>query len=83
VRLEIFDIRANLVRRIVPSSAVPALMAAGRYGRALDSGDGGCDPRFSWDGNADDGRQVAAGVYLMRLTADGQALTKKIVFRGR
>ncbi len=83
VRLEIFDIRANLVRRIVPSSTVPASLAAGRYGRALDSGAGGCDPRFSWDGTADDGRQVATGVYLMRLTADGQALTKKIVFRGR
>ncbi|HUF30343.1 MAG TPA: hypothetical protein VMM77_06725 [Gemmatimonadaceae bacterium] len=82
VRLEIFDIRANRVRQLVPSPAVPALMPAGRYGRALDSG-GGCDPLFAWDGADDHGRPVAAGVYLLRLTADGQALTKKIVFRGR
>lgn len=83
VQLEIFDIRANLVRRLVPSPEVLALLPAGRYGRALDSGAGGCDPRFSWDGTADDGRLVAGGVYLMRLTANGHALTKKIVFRGR
>ena len=83
VRLEIFDIRANLVRRLVPSPSVATTLPAGRYGRAVQSGEGGCDPRFSWDGTADDGRTVAPGVYLLRLTANGRTLTKKILFRGR
>lgn len=83
VRLEIFDIRANLVRRLVPSPVVPAQLAAGQYGRGVQSGSTGCDPRFSWDGTAEDGRTVAPGVYLLRLTANGQTLMKKIVFRGR
>jgi hypothetical protein len=83
VRLEIFDIRANLVRRLAPSADVPALLPAGRYGRAVGTGDGGCDPRFAWDGTGEDGRLAAAGVYLLRLTADGRTLTKRIVFRGR
>jgi hypothetical protein len=83
VRLEIFDIRANLVRRLVPSSTVATTLPAGRYGRAVQSGAGGCDPRFAWDGTAGDGRFVAPGVYLLRLTANGRPLTKKIVFRGR
>jgi hypothetical protein len=83
VRLEIFDIRANLVRRLAPASDVAALLPAGRHGRAVQSGSGGCDPRFAWDGTAEDGRLVAPGVYLLRLTTDGRTLTKKIVFRGR
>lgn len=83
VRLEIFDIRANPVRRIIPGAALPATLPSGRYGRASDSSEGGCDPRFTWDGTADDGRMVSPGVYLVRLTAGGQALTRRIVFRGR
>ena len=83
VRLEIFDIRANLVRRLVPSATVPAVLPAGRYGRATGTGDGGCDARFAWDGVGEDGRLAAPGVYLLRLTADGRALTKRILFRGR
>jgi hypothetical protein len=83
VRLEIFDIRGNFVRRLVPSPELPAAFPAGRYGRAVGSTDGGCDPRFAWDGVADDGRVAAPGVYLLRLTADSQVLTKRILFRGR
>jgi hypothetical protein len=83
IRLEIFDIRANLVRRLAPSDNVPGLLPPGRYGRAVQSGSGGCDPRFAWDGTASDGRLVAPGVYLLRLTANGRTLTKKILFRGR
>lgn len=83
VRLEIFDIRGNFVRRIVPSPEVPAMLPAGRYGRAVGTGDGGCDPRFAWDGLGEDGRLASPGVYLLRLTADGSPLTRKILFRGR
>jgi hypothetical protein len=83
VRLEIFDIRGNFVRRIVPSAEVPATLPAGRYGRAVGTGDGGCDPRFAWDGVAEDGRLASPGVYLLRLTAGGTPLTRKILFRGR
>jgi hypothetical protein len=83
VQLEIFDIRANLVRRLVPSPEVPTALSAGRYGRSLGNGEGGCDPRFAWDGVGEDGRLAAPGVYLLRLTANGRALTKRILFRGR
>jgi hypothetical protein len=83
VRLEIFDIRANLVRRLVPGAALPAVLPAGRYGRGAGTGESGCDPRFAWDGVAEDGRTVAPGVYLLRLTADGRTLTRRLLFRGR
>jgi len=42
-----------------------------------------CDPRLMWDGRADDGRVVPAGVYLYKLTARGVIQFRRIVFRGR
>lgn len=84
VRLDIFDIRGNLVRTLVPSSEVPGTLPAGRYGRAVGAvQDSGCDARFSWDGVAGDGRVAPAGVYLVRLKVAEALLFRKIVFRGR
>ena len=85
VRLQVFDIRGNLVRTLLPSGDMPSPMPAGRYGRASDGGtDGsGCDERLRWDGTAHDGRVVPPGVYLLRLYADGVVSTRRIVFRGR
>ncbi|MEP6692258.1 MAG: hypothetical protein ABJD07_13945 [Gemmatimonadaceae bacterium] len=84
VRLEVLDLRGNLVRTIVPSTAVPSPLAAGRYGRGAvgPSGEGsGCDARYSWDGTAGTGRAVPPGVYLLRLSADGGVFTRKMLLQ--
>src|SRR5262249_11408204 len=82
VELVILDLRGNLVRRLLPSAAFPTGLAPGRYGRG-SAGGGLCDPFFPWDGRADDGRDVPAGVYLYKLRAGGVIQFKRIVFRGR
>ena len=82
VRLEIFDLRGRLVRRLVPSSQIPAQFAPGRYGRPAGDAPGTCDPRFAWDGRDETGAYVRPGVYLYRLTAPGFEDTKRIVFLG-
>ncbi|MBA3559679.1 MAG: hypothetical protein H0W30_13915 [Gemmatimonadaceae bacterium] len=84
VSLEIFDIRGNLVRTLVPSAEVPATLPAGRYGRAVDAAqDSGCDQRFSWDGVGANGRTAPAGIYLARLMVGSSMIFRKMVFRGR
>jgi len=52
---------------------------AGRQVRTLVAGpkDAGRH-RAQWDGRSGDGSRVAAGVYFFRLTAEGQALTRKV-----
>jgi hypothetical protein len=84
VRLDLYDIRGNHVRSIVPGGEVQGFLQAGRYGRASPAGNSGCDPRFSWDGRARDGRYAPAGVYLLRLRAAGGVNdVRKVLFRGR
>ena len=82
VKLEILDLRGGPVRRFIPGPDFGEVVSAGRYGRG---GPGGpvCDPRLMWDGRADDGRVVPAGVYLYKLTAQGVIQFRRIVFRGR
>jgi serine protease AprX len=82
VELAVLDLRGSAVRRFVPGPDFPAVLPAGRYGR---SGPGGptCDPRLMWDGRADDGRDLPAGVYLYKLRAGGVIQFRRIVFRGR
>ena len=82
VRLEIFDLRGRLVRRLIPSSLVPGTLEVGRYGRPAGDAAGTCDTRLAWDGKDDTGAYVRPGVYLYRLTAPGYQNTKRIVFLG-
>lgn len=82
VSLTVHDVRGNLVRRLLPSPASPQFLAPGRYGRATPTANDGCDPRFVWDGRADDGSLAPRGVYLIRLRAGGTQSTKKAVFQG-
>lgn len=82
VQLEIFDLRGSLVRRLVPGSGLGPIVAPGRYGRS-ESGGAPCDSRLLWDGRADNGRDVPAGVYLYKLRANGVTQFRRIVFRGR
>lgn len=85
VTLEVLDIRGNVVKTLVPSPAVPSRHLAGRYGRATGNlPDGsGCDERYTWDGVASDGTAVPAGVYLLRMRADGAELVRRMLFLGR
>jgi hypothetical protein len=85
VELQVMDLRGNHVRSIIPSAQFPAsgALAAGRYGRASEGSNSGCDPRLSWDGYADDGHPVPPGVYLIRLRADGVETFRKALFKGR
>ena len=82
VRLEIFDIRGRLVRRIVPSALLTSPLDVGRYGRPAGDAPGTCDARFAWDGKDETGAYVRPGVYLYRLTAPGFQDTKRIVYLG-
>jgi len=82
VRLEIFDVRGRLVRRLVPSDRVPGQLDVGRYGRPAGDALGTCDPRMTWDGRDETGAFVRPGVYLYRLTAPGFRDAKRIVFLG-
>ena len=82
VRLEIFDMRGRLVRRLVPSDQVPGPLDVGRYGRPAGDALGTCDPRMSWDGKDETGAYVRPGVYLYRLIAPGFRDAKRIVFLG-
>jgi len=82
VELSILDLRGNPVRRFVPGPDFPALLTAGRYGRG-QAGGPLCDARLMWDGRADDGHLLPAGVYLAKLKARGMVNFKRIVFRGK
>jgi hypothetical protein len=85
VQLQVLDLRGNHVRSLIPGPAFPAgaAFAAGRYGRASEGSNAGCDPRLSWDGTDDAGRTVPTGVYLIRLRADGAETFRKALFKGR
>lgn len=85
VRIQVLDIRGNVVRTIVPSATVPGDLPAGRYGRGTgDIPNGfGCDGRFVWDGTASDGSLVPPGVYLLRMRADGVDTARRMLFLGR
>lgn len=82
VDLAILDLRGRAVRRLIPGPDLSGVLPPGRYGRGAAGGPA-CDTRLVWDGTADDGRIVPAGVYLYRLRAGSTTQFKRIVFRGR
>jgi hypothetical protein len=82
VELEILDLRGNRVRRFIPGPDFPGILPAGRYGRGQPGGTI-CDPKLAWDGRADDGHQLPAGVYVAKLKTPDLLVFKRIVFRGK
>ena len=82
VELEILDLRGGRVRTLLPAPGLGGILPPGRYGRGAPGGPT-CDPRFAWDGRADDGRVVPPGVYLCRLRAGSVVQFTRIVYRGQ
>lgn len=82
VRLEILDLRGHRVRALIPSTAFPDPLPAGRYGRPGAAGGGRCDPDLEWDGTAESGHFVLRGVYLAKLVTPDGTFFKRIVFLG-
>lgn len=81
VRLRVFDLHGRLVRRLIPNGRLgcsPLTLDAGSYGRG-DSGDACLTT--TWDGRDDDGDRLPAGVYIIRLEADGVERTVRTLYR--
>ncbi len=83
VQLDVFDMRGNHVVRILPGRGLGTTIPAGRWGRAAEGSNSGCDERLTWDGRADDGRDVPPGVYIIRFRGDGQTFQRVAVWKGR
>lgn len=83
VRLDVLDIRGHIVRNLVPGRDFPGTLPPGRYGRPEVGAFGQCDPRFTWDGRADEGEVVPRGIYLIRLVSPEGTFFKRAVFMGR
>lgn len=61
------------------SARLEVLDASGRRIRLLVHGRLAAGAqRYTWDGRRDDGGQVAAGVYFVRLVADGTSLARRV-----
>ena len=84
VSMQVTDLRGNLVRTLIPGPDGQRDFAAGKYGQGTPGTGSSCDNRFVWDGTGDDGRTVAAGIYLLRFQAGRGAPTfRRMLFRGR
>jgi len=79
--LQVLDLRGDVVRRLIPNVTLSGVLPPGRYGRG-PAGGPTCDPHLTWDGRADDGRPVPAGVYILRLRSGATVLFKRLVFLG-
>lgn len=82
VELDVLTLRGGVVRHVLPNASVPAILPPGRYGRG-EAGGGLCDARFTWDGRADNGEWLPAGVYLYKLKAGSLIQFKRLVYLGR
>ena len=83
VSLSVYDLRGRLVRRLIPDaregcSGGPLELPAGSYGQ--NAGDPPC-VTTKWDGDADGGDRMPAGIYLIRLTTGRESHTVRTLFR--
>ena len=84
IALDVLDLRGNHVRTLIPGLDGVRDYLAGRYGRGAAGTGSSCDNRFVWDGTGNNGRTVAAGVYLLRFQFGLQApVFKRMIFLGR
>lgn len=84
ISLDVTDLRGNLVRTLIPAADGIRDFPPGRYGRGVPGAQNNCDNRFVWDATGNDGRTVAAGVYLLRFQAGRQPPKfMRMLFLGR
>jgi hypothetical protein len=84
IALDLTDLRGNLVRTLIPGVDGQRDFVPGRYGQGAPGTGSNCDNRFVWDGTGNDGRTVAAGVYLLRFQAGRAAPSfRRVLFLGR
>lgn len=82
VELEVLDLRGRLIRRLIPAApgCGPQTLPAGYYGRTdTEAVDPAC-VQTSWDGTDHQGREVARGVYVLRLRAGGREHFRRMIF---
>jgi hypothetical protein len=81
VELSVLDLGGRLIRRLIPAhpSCGRITLQAGVYGRGAQDPSDQCR-RTNWDGTDSAGRQVAPGVYLLRLRTNGRDLYRRMVF---
>lgn len=80
VELAVYDLRGRLVRKLIPREGCPPVeLPAGTYGRETGASGDTCQS-FAWDGRDERDREVAEGVYLLRLRADGFVQVRRMVF---
>jgi hypothetical protein len=84
VELAIFDMRARLVRRLIPATAScgRVTLDAGQYGRNVLGANPDPCVQTTWDGTDQDGNRVPRGVYVLRLRAGGREEYRRMVFLG-
>lgn len=82
VELVVLDLGGRLVKRLIPADAScgTVTLQAGIYGR--EGPFGTTDPcvATTWDGTDSRGREVARGVYILRLTSNGRDLYRRMLF---
>lgn len=82
VELSVFDLRAGLVRRLIPAeeSCGTVRLPAGQYGRGPP--DQATDPciALAWNGRDANGRIVPRGVYVLRMRVNGKVEYRRMVF---
>jgi hypothetical protein len=85
VELSVFDMRARLVRTLIPANAGCGRITldAGQYGRESIGTDPDPCALTTWDGTDQNGDAVPRGVYILRLRAARRDEYRRIVFLGR
>jgi hypothetical protein len=86
VELNVYDTRGRLVRRLIParSDCGEVVLAPGLYGRSAGAVSATAGPECvltRWDGRDENGRQVGAGVYVIRMRANGVTDVQRVLYQ--
>jgi hypothetical protein len=81
VELSVLDLGGRLIRHLIPAhpSCGRITLQPGVYGRGPQDPSDQCRRTF-WDGTDSAGRQVEAGVYLLRLRANGRNFYRRMLY---
>jgi hypothetical protein len=80
VELAVYDMRGRLVSRLIPARGCGRItLPSGQYGKGRTTVTDPC-VQTEWDGTDDNGHDMPAGVYLLRLRAGGETQTRHIIY---